>query len=393
MSKTHKELFEVDIGDISDKFKDVLCFVMRTRDYSTKITTHLKMMASMVNNLICSDDTLVLEERLIRTNSKKRSRTTEKMQIAETKTVKNDNSLTGMMMGKMKEENERLWSHLQKSQENIAYLEQSFLKFISSKKAKAKVDEVDRQNNSVRSIKSSQKGRDLSISSISINVYNPEHQPNKYTYMGSDTESDIRDSRHFHNKPIFKEDLSQNSSFFVPNQETQRIKKFYTDKLKKKDELINSMMSLLDRSGQRIKSLQIELNKTKTNNNLLKASIEELLDLDQKSRKSDSQSDIDNHNLSFSNFAELKVNTRENSDKKQSLYQHLKTARKTCQKHKRCRFIIENLKTQLNHEQNLNKKLREETLFYKDQYKEVREIQRSKRAGLHLSMSTAYENK
>lgn len=136
MVHKEKDLFDLTITDLCVKLEDTQSLLSLTRDFSANTSTHIKIMANLINNLIQSDDSLALEDREIVAytgNNTARSISSFNDQHVEMSYSSGNDNLVETLVSGYKRETEKLWSRLKGGEENLSYMKMCLERLMSDR--------------------------------------------------------------------------------------------------------------------------------------------------------------------------------------------------------------------------------------------------------------------
>lgn len=228
MNSIHKELLEVNFNDLSDRLKEMYSFISNTKNFSLKVNGHLKIMANLVNNLIESDDNLTLTDTELLVGYNHNWAKKEEKQQEPTEGT--DNKLLDTIMNTFKNENDKLWSFIKKSENNTDVLKSYFDRVIENRSQKER----------------SSVGRDKGNEQKNVNNINtyPFKKNNMSVHHPKERDSPMYQSQYHHhtyhqqNIPppyqTYREPMQRRESF--PERNFSEQNRYYTERHKNFEE-------------------------------------------------------------------------------------------------------------------------------------------------------------
>ena len=132
MVKITKDLYEISHLEISARLAEMATFLSQTKSFSVKCNSHIKIMANLINTLIESEDSLELFDKELKVNPQQGGKQIIAAQPSPTTNNTTEQKLIDKLLSNFQNENDKLWTFLQKGEQNTEFLKTCFDKLLDN---------------------------------------------------------------------------------------------------------------------------------------------------------------------------------------------------------------------------------------------------------------------
>lgn len=132
MVKISKDLYEISHLEISSRLSEMTTFMSQTKSFSVKVNSHIKIMANLINTLIESEDSLDLTEKELKVTPHQGGKRSDPVHPSPVTNTTAEQKLIDKLISNFQNENDKLWSCVQKGEQNTEFLKSCFDKLLDN---------------------------------------------------------------------------------------------------------------------------------------------------------------------------------------------------------------------------------------------------------------------
>jgi len=325
MVNISKDLYEISHLEISKRLTELTTFLSQTKSFSVKANSHIKVMANLINTLIESEDNLELIDKELKVSLQPSNKEPEVKQQSSSTEPTNEQKLMDKLISNFQNENDKLWTFVQKGEQNTEFLKSCFDRLLDnmSQRDKGSVNnDVPHHQDNINNINTypymMDQGRNPNVS---VNLpQNRGSSPLRYTYNhekpGSEQKFDpnrfysvyeVKDYKKNHEKDVMDDQQTIKSLKEELNRVTKELKMMRKDKnneecglqdmvkqllelksesediIKRKDRKIDELIESLNDANNKVLILENEISFLKENNKMLEQTVNEIFSAHKKS--------------------------------------------------------------------------------------------------------------